>query len=283
MPKYHITIGGKRYDRALYQQAVDAVRGQGDGRISKADAEKLVAKVLDHGPGQEDVYTDVEKRTVKLLRETFNWTDAADQHFRHAIRSDAALRSWDVRAQQDKVAAGDAAEPAGPSAADAVDAPPPAAAESVDAVVRRVLDELGLSHMRVDIPEAEVRLQEAEFPSAVGFEQALRQALRSFLEDGAHVESPREIIRDADLAPDVPTEIGAAVHDFMDRPTTSLALVHSGPFDRDNPGSPYPPEHGEPVAENWAFLLRIDELSDHLHWAIVDRSGDRAPYNYGFN
>ena len=29
--------------------------------------------------------------------------------------------------------------------------------------------------------------------------------------------------------------------------------------------------------------LYIPELSDHGHWAIVDRAGSQATYNYGFN
>jgi hypothetical protein len=97
MPRYHITIKGQKYDRALYETALKAVEKQGDGRVSRDDAEKLLEKVLDAAPGQQDAYTDVEKRTVRLLREQLNWTPAADQHFRHAVASVAALKGWQTR------------------------------------------------------------------------------------------------------------------------------------------------------------------------------------------
>jgi len=50
MPRYHINIGGKQYDRALYEKALEAVQGQGDGRISRGDAEQLLVKVLEAAP-----------------------------------------------------------------------------------------------------------------------------------------------------------------------------------------------------------------------------------------
>lgn len=85
------------YDRALYESALEAMRKQGDGRISRDDAEKLLGKVLDSAPGQQDVYTEVEKRTVRLLREQLNWTPAADRQFRHTMASVAALKGRQTR------------------------------------------------------------------------------------------------------------------------------------------------------------------------------------------
>jgi hypothetical protein len=99
MGDYYLSIAGKQHDRALFESAVEAVTGRGDGRISRADTEKLLARVLDKGPGP-DVYTDTEKRTVKLIRDTMGWTPAGDRHFRREIRSAAARRSWEVRAAQ---------------------------------------------------------------------------------------------------------------------------------------------------------------------------------------
>jgi len=270
MPSYHITIGGKNYDRALYETALKSVQGQGDGRISRDDAEKLLEKVLDAAPGQQDVYTDVEKRTVRMLREQLNWTPAADEHFRGTVASVAALKGWQTRL------AGAGAEPPAVT-------PEPPASVNVAATVDKVVQELGLPRMKVEISAAEVEAQLDAFGGSVDFEAALRQAINSYLKDGDDGESPREVIRDSGPLPGVPDDLDAAVLHFMNQPTTKLSMVWRGPFDRDNPTSPYPPEHGESVQENWAFLLRIDSLSDHLHWAIVDRDGAEPTFNYGFN
>lgn len=268
MSSYYLTIKGKQYDRALYDQALQAVQGQGDGRISKPDAEKLLSKVLDAAPGQEDDYTQVEKDTVKLLRQEFNWTPQADQHFRSAVASVAALKGWQTRLA---------------GAGTATEVPPTSAPLEVAATVTRVLDDMGLSQLQVKIPSSEVLGQVSDFGGSVGFEAALRAALKSFVEDGTDLESPHEILINEDMADPGTPELEALVRNHINRPTTTLSLVHSGPFDRDDPNMPYPPENGESVTDNWAFLLRIESLSDHLHWAIVDRQGEREPYNYGFN
>ena len=65
----------------------------------------------------------------------------------------------------------------------------------------------------------------------------------------------------------------------MQNPETSLAL-HLGGIIK---GQDYPPEQGESTQDNWIFVLRVPTLSDHLYWVIVDRSGSKAPYLYGFN
>jgi len=77
---YYKTIDGVKYDRELLEAADTAVAGRGDGRISLADAEKLLLQVKDG-----DSYTDVEKVTVKYVRESYKWTDEADAWFRKEI------------------------------------------------------------------------------------------------------------------------------------------------------------------------------------------------------
>ena len=50
---YYKTIDGKKMDGHLLEMAEGVVKGQGDGRISKEDAEKLLVLVTDGGQ-----YTD---------------------------------------------------------------------------------------------------------------------------------------------------------------------------------------------------------------------------------
>lgn len=82
---YYRTIDGKKYKDKPIQMAEEAVAGQGDGRISKADAEKIFATISDG-----HVYTDIEKNTMKYLRDNFRWTPEADELFRHEVRVWAA-------------------------------------------------------------------------------------------------------------------------------------------------------------------------------------------------
>ena len=49
--------------------------------------EQILAAVKDG-----DSYTDIEKDSVKYLRENYKWTDAADEWFRTEIRKWAATK-----------------------------------------------------------------------------------------------------------------------------------------------------------------------------------------------
>lgn len=87
MASYYKEIDGKKYDRELLELAEKLTAGAGDGRLSKADAGQLLDAVKDG-----DSYTDIEKDSVKYIRENFKWTDAADEWFRSEIRSWAATK-----------------------------------------------------------------------------------------------------------------------------------------------------------------------------------------------
>jgi DNA repair exonuclease SbcCD ATPase subunit len=82
---YYKQIDGKRYKSITLIKADEAVAGKGDGRISKADAEIIFATISD---GKS--YTQVEKDTMRYLRDNYNWTDEADALFRSKVRSWAA-------------------------------------------------------------------------------------------------------------------------------------------------------------------------------------------------
>lgn len=86
MSSYYKTIDGVKYDKGLLDAADEAVAGRGDGRISLADAEKLLAEVKDGNS-----YTDTEKVTVKYIRENYKWTDEADKWFR------AEINKWNLQ------------------------------------------------------------------------------------------------------------------------------------------------------------------------------------------
>lgn len=162
----------------------------------------------------------------------------------------------------------------------ALQAAPPA--QSFTDVARKVLGELGLGEMTVSISEAEAERQ-AELGGTVGFEQALRASLESFLEDGEEPDSFLYMLNELgplDGAPEDPKE---AVRFFLNRPSTSLFLVPQVVTDKDKAQGVFPPENGEPVRESWVFTARCPDLSDTLRWAVTDRSGAKPTYNYGFD
>lgn len=87
MASYYKEIDGKKYDRELLDLADELTQGQGDGRLSKDDAGKLLEAVKDGSN-----YTDIEKATIKYIRDNYKWTDAGDEWFRTQIRSWAATK-----------------------------------------------------------------------------------------------------------------------------------------------------------------------------------------------
>ncbi len=87
---YYKNIDGKNYDREMLEIADEAVAGVGDGRISLEDAQKLLGAVKD-----ANKYTDIEKATMKFIRENYRFTYASDQWFRKEIRKWAAKKGKD--------------------------------------------------------------------------------------------------------------------------------------------------------------------------------------------
>ncbi len=84
---YYKVIDGKKYDREMLEIADRATQGKGDGRISLADAKKLITAVTDGGR-----YTDIEKDTMARIRDNYRFTDEADAWFREEIRRWAASK-----------------------------------------------------------------------------------------------------------------------------------------------------------------------------------------------
>ena len=84
---YYKTIDGKDYDREMLEIADEAVAGAGDGRISIENAQKLLGAVK-----AANKYTDIEKATMKYIRDNYKFTDASDQWFRTEIQKLAGTK-----------------------------------------------------------------------------------------------------------------------------------------------------------------------------------------------
>ena len=69
---YYKTINGKRFDRSLLEKAESLVEGQGDGRISLEDAQRLFEATKDN-----NFITPNEVRTLRYILDHFTMTDKA--------------------------------------------------------------------------------------------------------------------------------------------------------------------------------------------------------------
>lgn len=87
MATYYKRIKGKNYDGNLISKAERSVKGRGDGRISLSDAKALLKTVRDSSN-----YSDIEKSTMRHIRDNFEFTPEADRWFRTQIRSWAATK-----------------------------------------------------------------------------------------------------------------------------------------------------------------------------------------------
>ena len=86
---YYKTINGKKYDKEMLDVADKAKSGAGDGRISLEDAQKLLDALKDGNK-----YTDVEKDTMKYIRDNYEFTDESDAWFRTEIRKWAGTKQF---------------------------------------------------------------------------------------------------------------------------------------------------------------------------------------------
>ncbi|PJZ70776.1 hypothetical protein CH373_07630 [Leptospira perolatii] len=77
---YYVTIKGRKYDRSLIQIADSAVSGKKDGRISVADAKKLLAAAKDKG-----LYTEIEKQTIEYIQKNYQFTKKSDEWLREEL------------------------------------------------------------------------------------------------------------------------------------------------------------------------------------------------------
>jgi hypothetical protein len=85
-PTYYKTVGGKKMDGLILDAAAKAVKGSGDGRISKADAAKIFKASKDGG-----VITPIEVQTLAYLYYKFNWTPAAAAWFANQLEANKHL------------------------------------------------------------------------------------------------------------------------------------------------------------------------------------------------
>uniref|UniRef100_A0A7S2FYJ4 Uncharacterized protein n=1 Tax=Alexandrium andersonii TaxID=327968 RepID=A0A7S2FYJ4_9DINO len=103
---YYQTIDGMKCDKGIIEACQEAVKGQGDGRVSLADAKKVFEKVADGG-----VETRCERWTVRHCLTAFKFTAAAHDWFiencAQVPQSDDAPAAKKARTEEEAADPGD--------------------------------------------------------------------------------------------------------------------------------------------------------------------------------
>lgn len=138
-----------------------------------------------------------------------------------------------------------------------------------------LIKEFSIDEISMDIPEAEVMRQDRDYNNSFCFDHALRLAIKAVLEDYSRPTSPlaRELSAMGSLQAPSKSEVKKAsrrVLEALNRSGSLVAMVR--------PSKSYQPLNGEALDLNWIFFLRVD---GRPYWAVVDRSGETAPYVYG--
>ncbi|MBI4351854.1 MAG: hypothetical protein HY550_10470 [Elusimicrobia bacterium] len=138
-----------------------------------------------------------------------------------------------------------------------------------------LIKEFAVTEIGMDIPELEVMSQARYGDNAFCFEHALRQALFNLLENYSEPTSPlaRTLDEMGVLEKPSKSDLKKARQKLLaglNKPSALVAIVR--PYKQNQP------PRGEAVEKNWIFFFRI---AGSPCWAIVDRSGEKAPYVYG--
>jgi hypothetical protein len=135
---------------------------------------------------------------------------------------------------------------------------------------------LGLDNLILEADPEAIKAQKA-LGGKVTFEEALNWAYNSFELDNTEEGSAYDVIAANAAVLGVPyayfngDHVPSSYH-YLRKPTTKITLC--------TPQTPMLPTKGESIEANWIFMLQIPELNT-VHWAIIDRKGEKEEYNYG--
>lgn len=130
------------------------------------------------------------------------------------------------------------------------------------------------------VSEREVAEQETLFLNFIGYNNALREALISYMFDDRDIDSPLSVAKRV-----YGDEFGldcfggdpcgfyeSKLREHLNDETSIIEILQSEDF----------AAFGEEVSNNWIFRLVIPTLSENEFFAVIDRDDIFLPYNYGF-
>lgn len=261
---YYKTINGVQYDRELLDQAMGFVHKSSDKQLGLKDMQLLVLFATD---GYR--FTPVEKRTFQYILERLNCSEEARRWF---LNDDAmsmtSISNYQISAYYLKTK--------------------DLSGNSFALTLKEIaVKEFGLDKLQINVLEEEALNQSRNYKNKVSMQEAFRKGVKSFIEDGKDVESPRSLMisRDPILARNKYTDDEIYLQAVRDRilfymNQGKIKLVYQE-YNRDVAGSGGP-EGGESRKENWVFQMNLYSFSDHIYWTVVNRTTG-VTKNYGFN
>jgi hypothetical protein len=147
----------------------------------------------------------------------------------------------------------------------------PAQAAALSAAAAAVVASAGFTGLTLRLAPPVLAAQEALPGNALTHAAALTIALEALTTNTVGGSSPLSIARQiamdeagtTTLTPAIEAAAAARLAQLMARPTTSVRAL-----DLDEE-----PEAGPGTRDHWVIQLEIPELSDDVHWAVVDRKG----------
>lgn len=242
---YYKIIDGQPYDRKLLELAEELIRGKGDGRISKEDAQQLWTAVQD---GKR--ITSIETKSLLYIRSHFNFTDSAADWLNHQMALTAPIEL----------------------------------PNKIQSIILDEYDLQGLTfaYQEADI-EAQQSLAHNKTPFIRAFRQALDTILTDGKNVESPRNIVKEVYGlFLGEVEEVEAKIQAKIRAHLRLGTLSL-LPNIDWSDRDKDYDFNPPENGETAEDNWIFGLYLPDLSDHFYWIVIDRVQEGEAYIYGFN
>lgn len=145
--------------------------------------------------------------------------------------------------------------------------------------------ELGLEGITWNMDPVEIGRQMA-LEQPLTFIPALRRAMDSFLKDDEG--GLRSIVRLHAYTPEPEAFLSPeGFEDWLDalvRLHLRECIIRLMPLDLDDYVNGFTaPEGDESASDNWIFQLEIPRWADYNFWAVVDRKGEVAAFNYHFN
>jgi hypothetical protein len=146
--------------------------------------------------------------------------------------------------------------------------------------------------LKIDLIELNQQISHnsSSYPNGVGFKKSLEKSIITILNFKNDWEAPLAMIledacfelfnhqydlcfKNDEPVESVKTYAVKKLKEFLNQKSSTLSLLKLGER----------PEHGEKVEQNWIFQLKMNTYSDHIYWIIIDRSGKKEPFLYGFN
>lgn len=238
---YFVYINGRKYDRSILEAIAALLDGKIEKKISIDEAERINRYFLTKG-----VFSGTERRTYHHIINQFDFT--------------TGTKNW-LETQLLKI--------------------PESIAEKTEKIAE---GEFGLFHLHLAIDPEVLEGQRSNPRNKVSFEEALRLGLHSFLTDASKATSPKGVLTEnyPRLLGNNPNGADSLLnHVFRDHLRhAALSLCSGTEQPTTEPLKPLPTLEVS-ISENWVFSLKLHEFPLHHFWAVVDRAGDKLPYNYG--